>query len=113
MPGSLASSVQTDGVAARDRPAIITRMGVALWLACGLASFVIARLIPSGRPSWIAEAVITIVTGLLLGVVATALDFGGWNEADWRAGLFVVFGSFAAVGALRAVKSAKPSGGRP
>ena len=88
-------------------------MGVALWLACGLAAFLIARLIPPGRSGWITEAVIAIVTGSLLGVVATALDFGGWNEADWRAGLFVVFGSFAAVGALRAVKSTTRLGGRP
>ena len=47
------------------------------------------------------ELAAAIVTALLLGILATALDFGGWNEADWRAGAFCAFGAFAAAGAVR------------
>lgn len=88
------------------------RVGVALWLGCGVVAFFLARLIPLARRGWIAELALTIAAALLLGAIATALDFGGWSEPDWRAGLFAVFGSFAAAGALRAVQSAKPTGGR-
>jgi hypothetical protein len=45
--------------------------------------------------------VIAIVAAMLLGVLATALDFGGWRELDWRAGLFAFFGSLAATGFFR------------
>ena len=88
------------------------RVGVALWLGCGFVAFLLARLIPLARGGWAAELALTLITALALGAIATALDFGGWSEPDWRAGLFAVFGSFAAAGALRAVQSAKPTGGR-
>lgn len=88
-------------------------MGVALWVACGVIAFFLARAVPVGRrKSWLAELLAALIAALLLGVVATALDFGGWREPDWRAGLFAVFGSFAAAGALRALQSAAPTGGR-
>jgi fluoride ion exporter CrcB/FEX len=80
-------------------------MGVALWLGSGLAAWILARIIPRGRPRrpW-GELAAAIVTALILGTVATALDFGGWNEADWRAGVFVLVGAFAGIGALRAFR---------
>src|SRR5437764_1072382 len=56
--------------------------------------------------SWLTEMLALIVSALLLGAVATALDFGGWNEADWRAALFVLFGSAAVAGAVRLVRLA-------
>lgn len=86
-------------------------MGIALWLGCGFVAFLLARLIPLARRAWGVELALTLAAALLLGTLATALDFGGWREPEWRAGLFVVFGSFAAAGALRAVQSAKPTGG--
>ena len=77
-------------------------MGLVLWMVCGVAAFLVARIVPPGRPSgWIVEAVVGIVAALALGVLATFLDFGGWREPDWRAGLFIVFGSFAAIGLSR------------
>jgi len=51
---------------------------------------------------WI-EAAVALVTGLSLGLLATALDFGGWNELDWRAGVFVFLGSAAAVAIARLI----------
>ena len=39
----------------------------------------------------------------VLGVAATALDFGGWNELDWRAAVFSALGSLALVGLMRMI----------
>jgi hypothetical protein len=61
-----------------------------------------ARIIPlSRRRGWIGELTVSVSTALLLGIVATALDFGGWREPDWRAGLFAFLGAFAAIGIFR------------
>jgi hypothetical protein len=77
-------------------------MGVVLWLACGTAAFVIATIIPHGRSAaYEAEMNASLITAFVLGLVATALDFGGLSEPDWRAGLFAFFGSLAAAGAAR------------
>jgi len=79
-------------------------MGAALWAAAGVVAFLTARIIPLGRPVRFApELVVTLVTASILGALATALDFGGWNEPDWRAVTFVFLGSSAALGAMRAL----------
>lgn len=79
-------------------------MGIGLWLGSGLAAWILARIIPLRRgPGRWAELAAALVTALLLGTLATALDFGGWNEADWRAGLFAFLGALAAAGVIRAV----------
>ena len=81
-------------------------MGVALWLGSGFAAWILARIVPLRRgPGRWSELAAAIVTALLLGTLATALDFGGWNEPDWRAGLFALFGAFAAAGAVRAARA--------
>jgi uncharacterized membrane protein YeaQ/YmgE (transglycosylase-associated protein family) len=80
-------------------------MGIALWLGCALVVFFIARRVPHGRPArWFAELFTAIVSALAMGVIATALDFGGWNEADWRAALFSFFGCAAIVGLVRLLR---------
>jgi hypothetical protein len=77
-------------------------MGIALWMTCAAAVFVAIRSIRFGRPSgWIVELFTVVIGAVLLGGLATALDFGGWKELDWRAGLFVLFGCFAIAGVLR------------
>jgi hypothetical protein len=77
-------------------------MGIALWIACAGVVFLTIRNVRFGRPAgWIGELFAVVTGALILGGVATALDFGGWNELDWRAGLFVLFGSFAISGLLR------------
>jgi hypothetical protein len=71
-------------------------------------AFALARIIPAGRTSaWIGELVAALVIGFALGIVATALDFGGWKELDWRAGLFVFLGAFTASGLVRGVTMRK------
>jgi len=80
-------------------------MGIALWLGCAIVVFFIARSVPYARPRrWIGELITSLLSALTMGVVATALDFGGWNEPDWRAGLFVVFGAAAIIGAVRLIR---------
>lgn len=83
-------------------------MGVALWLAAGAIAFVIARFVPSGRPSALRlELAAALLAAALFGLLATSLDFGGLRELDWRAGLFALFGSLAILGAVRALRVAQ------
>ena len=83
--------------------AIITGGGVAVGLGGGAVAWALARTVPPGRIHWALELALALVTALLLGLVATALDFGGWAVADWRAGLFAFLGAAAALGCLRSV----------
>jgi len=77
-------------------------MGIALWMACAGVVFFTIRYIRLLCPAgWLGELVGVVIAALILGAIATALDFGGWNELDWRAALFVLFGSLAIAGLLR------------
>jgi hypothetical protein len=83
-------------------------MGIALWLACAAAIFLLGRLVPAGRPTrWAAELAIAILAAFAFGELATALDFGGWNEPDWRAGLFLFFGCAAVIGTVRLIRQVR------
>jgi hypothetical protein len=80
-------------------------LGIALWVVCALVAFLTARLVPFARDAkWTAELITAIAASCVFGAVATALDFGGWNEPDWRAGLFAFAGACASAGAVRLVK---------
>ena len=80
-------------------------MGIALWLLCGVAVFGASRAIRPGRPErYAGELLAALLIALAAGVAATALDFGGWNEIDWRAGLFAATCAFAAIGCARALR---------
>ena len=84
-------------------------MGIALWVVSSVVAFLLARTAPwRRRPAWAGELSVSIAAGLLLGAVATALDFGGWSEPDWRAGLFVFLGALAAAGMFRLTIAASP-----
>lgn len=86
-------------------------MGIALWVLSGAAAFLLARIIPQGRrPAWLGELLVSLATGLALGVAATALDFGGWREPDWRAALFVLFGAMTAAAGFRLTMMRNPGG---
>jgi hypothetical protein len=85
-------------------------MGIALWIACGAAAFGVSRAIRAGRsPAWLADAAAAIGVAIVAGFAATALDFGGWNEPDWRAGVFALLCAFAAVGCVRIARLARRS----
>ena len=75
-------------------------MGVGVWMVAGGAAWILARFVPPGRLPGV-EAIAAFVAASLAGLGATALDFGGWNEPDWRAALFVFFWAAAALGLVR------------
>lgn len=80
-------------------------MGVALWLLCGVAVFALSRAIALGRPpGFFVELVLALAASFCAGLAASALDFGGWSELDWRAGAFVVFVCLATIGVARSVR---------
>jgi hypothetical protein len=86
-------------------------MGIALWVISSVAALVLARMAPwRRRRRCFGEIFVSLLAGLALGAVATALDFGGWNEPDWRAGVFVFLGAAAAIGTLRLTIAPPPSG---
>jgi hypothetical protein len=86
-------------------------MGIVLWLVSGAAAWASARIIPlSRRKAWIGELTVSVLAALALGAVATALDFGGWREPDWRAGLFTFFGAVTAIALFRLTISGNPGG---
>lgn len=80
-------------------------MGVALWLLCGVAVFALSRAIAPGRPAgFFMELLLALAAAFCAGLGASALDFGGWAEVDWRAGAFVVFCCLAAIGVARSIR---------
>ena len=84
-------------------------MGIALWIVTSVAAFLFARMAPwRRRPAWAGELLVSIAAGLLFGTAATALDFGGWSEPDWRAGLFAFLGALAAAGMFRLTIAPSP-----
>jgi hypothetical protein len=72
-------------------------------MVAGGAAWISARFVPSGR-SPAAEAIAALVVANAAGAAATALDFGGWNEPDWRAALFVFFSVAAALAIVRLIR---------
>jgi uncharacterized membrane protein YeaQ/YmgE (transglycosylase-associated protein family) len=76
-----------------------------MWLAAGGAATAAARLVRAGRPPrWLGELALGLIAAVILGVTATALDFGGWREPDWRAGLFALFGAAAVLAMARLLR---------
>ena len=76
-------------------------MGAMTWLLAGGLASLLARPVSRFRRGWILEFVVSAAAALVAGVVATALDFGGWREADWRAAVFAFFAGFAMIAAVR------------
>lgn len=78
-------------------------MGVASWVVSGIVAFVIARIVPFSRQThWKTELVTALLAALAAGLAATSLDFGGWNELDWRPIVFSFFVASVLVGIVRA-----------
>jgi uncharacterized membrane protein SirB2 len=68
----------------------------------GIAAFLIARIIPFSRQTrWRRELVTAVIVALIAGVAATILDFGGWQELDWRSAAFAFCAAIAAAGIVR------------
>lgn len=66
---------------------------------------VVARVVPVLRQTqWLSDLAVSVGVALIAGFAATALDFGGLNELDWRAGLFAFACALAATGWMRVVR---------
>jgi hypothetical protein len=77
-------------------------VGAALWFLVAILAFSVARIIPFGRPRrFLIELLLAAGGAFVIGVTATALDFGGWREPDWRAAIFVLFGDLAVLAVSR------------
>ena len=78
-------------------------MGFGLWIVAGAGAAALARLVEAGRLPlrWITELFVAMVAAILAGLTATALDFGGLREPDWRPALFAFFCAATAVGLMR------------
>jgi hypothetical protein len=80
---------------------------VALWAVAGLVAFAIGRILPSGGAlTWAAEVLIAVGAAVVFGLIATAFDFGGWRELEWRAGLFALAGASLILALARAARLA-------
>ena len=76
-----------------------------MWLLSGIAATAVSRAISAARvPQFGAELLVALSVSFLAGLAATALDFGGWAELDWRAGVFVFCCSLTAIAAHRVVR---------
>jgi len=77
-------------------------MGILVWLISGLLACLLCRLIPAARPPGrLVEYVVSCSVATVAGLVATALDFAGWNDPDWRAALFCFLAALAAIAISR------------
>ena len=72
-----------------------------MWVLAGIGAAVAARLVRAGRSGWVIEATIAVAVAGVAGLAATALDFGGWREPDWRAGTFCFLVAIGAIGLAR------------
>jgi hypothetical protein len=78
-------------------------VGVASWFVAGIAAFLVARIIPFSRQTyWKTELVTASLAALAAGIAATILDFGGWQDLDWRSAAFAFCAALAAAGVVRA-----------
>ena len=76
-----------------------------MWIVSGVGAALLARVAEAGRSrGWFLEMVVGTVAAIAAGLAATAMDFGGWREPDWRAGLFSFFVALSAVGVMRLVR---------
>jgi hypothetical protein len=75
--------------------------GLIAWLAAAAFTVTVARLIRSGRPPLWVEITVGLLSAMLAGATATALDFGGWAEPDPRAIAFAFLITAAALGLTR------------
>jgi uncharacterized membrane protein YeaQ/YmgE (transglycosylase-associated protein family) len=80
-------------------------MGFLTWLAGGIGAALVARRIRHGKgPAIPGEAATAIASAIVAGILATALDFGGWNEFDLFALLFTFFTALTMIALYRAAK---------
>jgi peptidoglycan/LPS O-acetylase OafA/YrhL len=82
-------------------------MGIVIWLMAGALAFGAGMLMKSGFAlRWPVELAIALAAAAVFGLIATAFDFGGWNEPEWRAAVFCFFGAGAVLAVARLARLA-------
>jgi len=82
-------------------------MGILIWAVAGLLAFTVARRLRSGGAlPWPVEVLVALAAALVFGLIATAFDFGGWRELEWRAGVFALAGSSLILAIVRGARLA-------
>ena len=76
-------------------------MGLASWIVAGMIVAALGRLVRTGRRGVALEAIVALVIAFIAGLAATALDFGGWSELDWRAITFAALCTAASIALVR------------
>lgn len=79
----------------------MSRVGSASWLAAGFIVFLLCRFVKLRRQRAWVELSATVPTAFVAGICATALDFGGWSELEWRAALFALLCAVTVVALTR------------
>ncbi|HUP45301.1 MAG TPA: hypothetical protein VM779_07280 [Thermoanaerobaculia bacterium] len=79
-------------------------MGIGIWLVAGCGALLLARLARTARAPWWVDALLAVSAAIAAGLAATALDFGGWREPDWRAGSFAFLAALGALGLFRLIR---------
>jgi hypothetical protein len=87
-------------------------MGLVIWFASAAIAWAAVRFVPFGKAHAALEFLAATVAAGAFGLLATALDFGGWREPDWRAALFAFFGALTFLGAIRALRLAQKPAAR-
>ena len=77
------------------------------WVAAAVLAVGLARLLPRKVGLWV-ELAVAIVVAVVLGLVATGLDFGGWGVFDPRAFALAFFGSVSSTALVRIVQLPGP-----
>ena len=85
-------------------------MGSITWLAAGLLALLSARPVRRMKQDWKWELAAAVTLSFLGGIAATALDFGGWSEPDWRAALFAFLTGFTGIAILRLLRGQRNPG---
>jgi hypothetical protein len=78
-------------------------MGIVSWLAAALVAFGFARVVRRFRRRAASELAGAAVASILAGLLATALDFGGWSVFDPRSATLAALGALAAIAIVRLV----------
>ena len=78
--------------------------GLITWLLASAAAFAVARMIPKERAGVVLELGAALVSGTLAGMVATALNFGGWQVVSPHAAGFAAAVAMTAIALVRLLR---------
>lgn len=79
--------------------------GLISWSLVSLLMFAIARPLRRRRQGWLSELAAALLAGLMAGVAATVMNFGGWQILEPAAIAFAALCAAGAIAMLRLLRS--------